>query len=150
MPWSVGENRDAILALVKGLNIPIIDIHQAFRAHADSLRLFPFRRPGHYNEEGHLLVAETVLRHLSSHSSGCEPSGSRLVTALGVVNIRANSGHHDGSCNLSDPIVDLSAYNHARDKILLPDISVPSGHNFVSRTNWSSGNFRTTQLTKGN
>jgi hypothetical protein len=83
MPWSVGENRDAILALVKGLNIPIIDIHQAFRAHADSLRLFPFRRPGHYNEEGHLLVAETVLRHLSSHSSGCEPSGSRTGDCSG-------------------------------------------------------------------
>ena len=76
-PRSVDENRDAILALVRALKIPIIDIHQVFQAHVDPLRLFPFRQPGHYNEEGHRLVAETVLRHLSSHSSGCEPSGSR-------------------------------------------------------------------------
>lgn len=62
-------DRDAILDLVRGLNIPVIDIHQAFQAHGDPLRLFPFRQQGHYNEEGHRLVAETVLRHLSLHSS---------------------------------------------------------------------------------
>jgi hypothetical protein len=74
-PQSASDNRDAILALVRGLNIPIIDIHQAFQAHGDPLRLFPFRQLGHYNNEGHRLVAETVLRYLSSHSSPCELSG---------------------------------------------------------------------------
>ena len=75
-PPSASDDRDAILALVSGLNIPIIDIHQAFQAHGDPLRLFPFRQPGHYNEEGHRLVAETVLRYFSSQSSPCELSDS--------------------------------------------------------------------------
>jgi hypothetical protein len=68
-PQSASDHRDAILALVRGLNIPIIDIHEAFQAHGDPLRLFPFRQLGHYNDEGHRLVAETVLRYLFSHSS---------------------------------------------------------------------------------
>jgi hypothetical protein len=75
-PQSASDNREAILALVRGLEIPVIDIHQAFQAHGDPLRLFPFRQLGHYNEEGHRLVAETVLRYFSSHSSSCERSGS--------------------------------------------------------------------------
>ncbi|MGH7853475.1 MAG: SGNH/GDSL hydrolase family protein [Candidatus Binatia bacterium] len=75
-PQPTGDNRDAILALVRGLNIPVIDIHQVFQADGDPLRLFPFRQLGHYNEEGHRLVAETVLRYLSPHSSPCELSGS--------------------------------------------------------------------------
>ena len=75
-PPSAGDNRDAILALIRGLNIPIIDIHEAFQAHGNPLRLFPFGQRGHYNEEGHRLVAETVLRYFSSHFSPCELSGS--------------------------------------------------------------------------
>jgi hypothetical protein len=67
-PQSTSDHRDAILALVRGLKIPIIDIHEAFQAHGDPLRFFPFRQLGHYNDEGHRLVAETVLRYLSSHS----------------------------------------------------------------------------------
>lgn len=58
-------DRDAILALVRGLNIPVIDIHRVFQAHGDPLSLFPFRRQGHYNEEGHRVVADAVLRRLS-------------------------------------------------------------------------------------
>lgn len=73
---AVSDNRDSILALVRGLNIPVIDIHQAFQAQGDPLRLFPFRKRGHYNEEGHRLVAQTVLRYLSQHSS----ARSRIAT----------------------------------------------------------------------
>jgi hypothetical protein len=63
---SVGEvARDEVLALVRALGIPIIDIHRAFEAHGDPLSLFPFRRPGHYNEIGHRLVAEEVLKTLA-------------------------------------------------------------------------------------
>jgi hypothetical protein len=81
-PQSASDNRDAILALVRGLNIPIIDVHQAFQAHGDPLRLFPFRQLGHYNEEGHRLVAETVLRYFSSHSSPCELPASGSPNCL--------------------------------------------------------------------
>lgn len=58
-----GESRDAVLALVKSLGIPIIDLHPVFQAYPDRLSLFPFRVGlGHYNEEGYRVVAETVLK----------------------------------------------------------------------------------------
>jgi hypothetical protein len=43
----------------------VVDINDGFQAHADPLSLFPFRRLGHYNEEGHRLVAETVLKSIA-------------------------------------------------------------------------------------
>jgi hypothetical protein len=54
--------REAVLGAVREAGMPIIDLHEAFVAHGDPLQLFPFRRFGHYTEEGHRLVAETVLR----------------------------------------------------------------------------------------
>jgi hypothetical protein len=54
--------RDRVLALAKDLGIPTIDIDVGFKAQKDPLSLFPFRRFGHYNEEGHRVVAETVLK----------------------------------------------------------------------------------------
>jgi hypothetical protein len=59
------DKRDAVLRVVSGLGIPIIDIDPAFRASGDPLSLFPFRSSGHYNEAGHKLVADTVIRALS-------------------------------------------------------------------------------------
>jgi hypothetical protein len=55
-------DRDPVLTAVTNPGIPVIDMHLAFKDHKDPLSLFPFRRFGHYNEEGHRLVAETVLR----------------------------------------------------------------------------------------
>jgi len=78
-------NRDTILNLVRRLNIPVIDIHESFQAHSDPLRLFPFRQQGHYNEEGHRLVAETILRHLSLRfSSSTTGRGLRQENRLTV------------------------------------------------------------------
>lgn len=62
----VSKQRDSVLALVTSLGIPVIDIHPVFQAQSDPLSLFPFREPGHYTEKGHLLVAEEVMRALSS------------------------------------------------------------------------------------
>ena len=82
---SESEDHDAILALVRGLNIPVIDMQGAFQAHGDPLRLFPFRQQGHYNEEGHRLVAETILRHLSLRfSSSTTGRGLRQENRLTV------------------------------------------------------------------
>jgi hypothetical protein len=64
------DQRDDVLALVRGLGMPIIDIDPVFQAHGDPLSLFPFRGVGHYTEAGHRLVAEEVIRHLSSTGSG--------------------------------------------------------------------------------
>lgn len=60
------KQRERVLSVVKNLGIPIIDIVAAFQAHGDPLLLFPFREPGHYNEAGHRIVAEEVLRTLNS------------------------------------------------------------------------------------
>ena len=57
--------RTHTLSLVSTLGIPIIDAYAAFQAHGDPLSMFPFRGPGHYNEAGHRIVAETVLNVIS-------------------------------------------------------------------------------------
>jgi hypothetical protein len=42
-----------VVEVVKGLNIPVIDIHQeVFADHPDPLPLFSFRIFGHYNKKG--------------------------------------------------------------------------------------------------
>jgi hypothetical protein len=51
-----------VLATVENLGIPIVDVGLAFEAQNDPLLLFPYRRFGHYNEVGHRVVAETVLK----------------------------------------------------------------------------------------
>ncbi len=60
------SKRDDVLAIVRSLGIPIVDIDPAFRAHGDPLSLFPFRAVGHYNEAGHELVAKSVLSAIST------------------------------------------------------------------------------------
>ena len=63
------EKRDDVLKLVSGLGIRIIDIDPIFEGHGDPLSLFPFRAVNHYNETGHRLVAEEVLRKISSSAA---------------------------------------------------------------------------------
>jgi hypothetical protein len=60
------EQRPQILHLVNSLGIPLIDIHPVFQGQDDVRSLFPFRETGHYNEKGHRLVAEEVLKAISS------------------------------------------------------------------------------------
>ena len=62
------KDRDRVLTLVRTIGMPIIDIHPVFQAYRDPLALFPFRRKVHYNEEGHRLVAEEVLRSAIRYS----------------------------------------------------------------------------------
>jgi len=59
-------DRGRVLSLVTSVGLPLIDIHKTFESEDDPLDLFPFRRFGHYNEEGHQVVAEEVLRAISS------------------------------------------------------------------------------------
>jgi hypothetical protein len=66
---SLGEQYgDAVTAVVRELGVPLVDVNTTFQRHGDPLSLFPFRRPGHYNEMGHRLVADTVLAALASPS----------------------------------------------------------------------------------
>jgi len=59
-------DRDRVLSVAKKADLPIIDIHRSFMAQADPLALFPFRLSSHYNEKGHQVVAEEVLRFISA------------------------------------------------------------------------------------
>ena len=56
--------RTEVLEMVNGLDIPLLDIHQAFRRHPDPLSLFPFRLVGHYTEQGYRMIAEEVLNRV--------------------------------------------------------------------------------------
>jgi hypothetical protein len=58
------RRRREVLDLVRGLNIPVIDVHQVFAAHPDPLSLFPHRSFGHYTPEGYRLVAEYIRSKL--------------------------------------------------------------------------------------
>jgi hypothetical protein len=58
--------RDRVLTTMKGLEIATVDLHSAFQARGDPLSLFSFRRFGHYNEKGHKVVAEEVLKSVAS------------------------------------------------------------------------------------
>jgi hypothetical protein len=62
---TIKDDREPVMSVVRSLDIPIIDVHSAFRRHSDPLSLFPFRIVGHYNEAGHRVVADEVLRHLA-------------------------------------------------------------------------------------
>lgn len=63
-PEFANKNRGRVLQLVSDLKLPLIDLHQVFAKLPDPVGLFPFRRTNHYNNEGHRLVEEEVLRVL--------------------------------------------------------------------------------------
>lgn len=57
-------NRDDVLAIVRSLGIPVVDLHPVFVAQDDPLELFPFKLPTHYNVLGNRVVAEAILHVL--------------------------------------------------------------------------------------
>lgn len=57
-------NRIKTLSMAQELDIPVIDIHTAIQTHEDPLSLYPFRRRGHFNEDGYYLVAQSMLRSI--------------------------------------------------------------------------------------
>jgi hypothetical protein len=69
--WEFGNSatdrlRAQVMQTASDLGIPVIDMVPAFDAIKDPMSLFPFGTPGHYNEAGHRLVAEEVLKALVS------------------------------------------------------------------------------------
>ena len=61
---AVGD-RGQIMTMVRKVGIPLLDLHYVFRAQNDPLALFPFRRLGHYNQKGHRLVGDQVIKSIS-------------------------------------------------------------------------------------
>jgi hypothetical protein len=74
------KQRASVLARVANVGITVIDIYSVFERQPEPLLLFPFggRVSGHYNEAGHRLVADTVLKIISSgtQQAGAGPSKS--------------------------------------------------------------------------
>ena len=57
-----------VIEVVKALNIPVIDIYQEIIAHQpDPFALFPFRLPGHYNEDGYAEVAKAIVTSVNKY-----------------------------------------------------------------------------------
>lgn len=65
IPETASQDREKVLKIVERLQMPVIDMHPVFNAQPDPLALFPFRRYAHYNEAGHKLVGEEVIRQLA-------------------------------------------------------------------------------------
>jgi hypothetical protein len=65
-PEVVNKDRDQVLRIVSDLNLPLIDIEHTFETQGDTLNLFPFKRYGHYNENGNRVVAKEVLKFLDA------------------------------------------------------------------------------------
>ena len=64
------KNYEKIINIVKNLDIPIIDIHkELFLTLEDPMSLYPLRLPGHYNELGYRLIAETILKKIDEYDS---------------------------------------------------------------------------------
>ena len=66
IPELASKDRDRVLGIARRLNLHVVDMHPVFAAHPDPLSLFAFRRYAHYNEAGHRLVGEEVLKHIES------------------------------------------------------------------------------------
>ena len=60
------DSHDTVTAMVRSLAIPVIDVEPPFRESGMPLALFPFEQPGHYNEKGHAVVADQVLKLLGT------------------------------------------------------------------------------------
>jgi hypothetical protein len=64
------RKRAKVIDIVKGLNIPVIDIHnKVFANHPDPLDMFPLRMYGHYSAEGYREVAKAIVSGVSCMSS---------------------------------------------------------------------------------
>ena len=59
------RKKSEVIDLVKGLDIPVIDIHQeVFANHPDPLSLFPLRSNGHYTADGYHEVTKAIVENI--------------------------------------------------------------------------------------
>ena len=69
IPELASKDREHVLGVARRLNLHVVDMHTLFSAHPDPLSLFPFRRYAHYNELGHKLVGDEVVRQIEKLES---------------------------------------------------------------------------------
>jgi hypothetical protein len=97
------RERTRVLAVADGLGISIIDLHPAFQAGGDPLSLFPFGRFLHYNERGHRIVAEEVLKSIAGKPNVRPASPYRVTRVCFTANENRNRSH-DGALGSSTAI----------------------------------------------
>lgn len=62
--------RNKTLDIVRGLDIPVIDLHESMSSHPDPLSLYPFRANGHFNAEGYAMLANQIVERLKHDGIG--------------------------------------------------------------------------------
>ena len=63
-PRPLFREEDVVFGFVREAGVPIIDIRPRIDARGDPQSLFVFRSPSVYNEDGHRLIAESVIDSL--------------------------------------------------------------------------------------
>jgi hypothetical protein len=65
------RKRDAVIEIVRKLNIPIVDIHkEVFAKHSDPLSLYPLRMTmAHYNADAYSLIAKAIISGVKSNQN---------------------------------------------------------------------------------
>ncbi|MGH7453744.1 MAG: hypothetical protein ACRENG_20510, partial [bacterium] len=58
------HQRREVLSIIRGLDVPIIDIHEISSTQPEPLSFFPYRVYGHYTAPGYRLVAEAIFSYL--------------------------------------------------------------------------------------
>ena len=68
IPHDSYNKKAEVIQVVKGLDIPVVDIHQeVFADHPDPLALFPFRLSGHYNADGYSEVSKAIVTSVNKY-----------------------------------------------------------------------------------
>ena len=64
LKYPVRKDRDPVLAIIRDLNIPIVDGVQILSQGGDPLSYFPLRFQGHYTPEGYRVIQEAISEHI--------------------------------------------------------------------------------------
>ena len=62
------RKKSKVIDLVRGFNIPVIDIHkEVFIEHDDPISMFPLRINGHYNSKGYANIAKAIALNIKNY-----------------------------------------------------------------------------------
>jgi len=64
------SDHDAIVSMVRGLNVPVVDLLPMVNSQPDVMSLYPLRMYAHFNEKGYKLMGETILNYIKSIDTG--------------------------------------------------------------------------------
>jgi hypothetical protein len=79
------KERNEVMARVRALGIPVVDVHQSFRRHPNPSKLFAQEELGysHYGADGYRMAAQTVIESLRSANLLLPSDSSKPVSVAG-------------------------------------------------------------------